>query len=290
MMSGVMRRTTALLITTMLASMAIAQEDPVEEQPPARRYAVELVVFSYAEDVAVGTEQFVAPESDEPFIADEELLTAEGEGRLPEDSVELIDEVLLQDPVSLEPEGSELEFVLLSDNDYTMTEIVEQLELLDAYQPLMHVAWIQPTYPREETPAIQLHAFGEIPAGLEGSFTLYLSRYLHLVVDLTLDASSADTNKMPTGADENQRIISYADSRQQADIPYSATDEVIRYRLQEHRIVKNGELRYFDHPKFGVIARVTRVEEEPEEVEEERYNESRELFGESISPGIVDTG
>jgi hypothetical protein len=26
--------------------------------------------------------------------------------------------------------------------------------------------------------------------------------------------------------------------------------------------MKNGELRYFDHPKFGLLARVSRVEEE----------------------------
>ena len=25
--------------------------------------------------------------------------------------------------------------------------------------------------------------------------------------------------------------------------------------------MKNGELRYFDHPKFGVLAKITRVEE-----------------------------
>ncbi len=29
--------------------------------------------------------------------------------------------------------------------------------------------------------------------------------------------------------------------------------------------MKNGELRYFDHPKFGVLAKVTRVEEPEEE-------------------------
>ena len=33
--------------------------------------------------------------------------------------------------------------------------------------------------------------------------------------------------------------------------------------------MKNGELRYFDHPKFGVLAQVSRVEEEepPEDSE-----------------------
>ena len=43
----------------------------------------------------------------------------------------------------------------------------------------------------------------------------------------------------------------------------------VYFRIQENRILRNGELRYFDHPKFGVVAKVTRVEqsEEDEDVE-----------------------
>ena len=29
--------------------------------------------------------------------------------------------------------------------------------------------------------------------------------------------------------------------------------------------MRNNEVRYFDHPKFGVIARITRIEEEEPE-------------------------
>jgi hypothetical protein len=40
----------------------------------------------------------------------------------------------------------------------------------------------------------------------------------------------------------------------------------VHYRISEDRILRNGELRYYDHPKFGLLARATRVEEteEPE--------------------------
>jgi hypothetical protein len=63
----------------------------------------------------------------------------------------------------------------------------------------------------------------------------------------------------------------------------------VRYRIQENRIVKNGEIRYFDHPKFGVIAKVTRVEVAEDSDEDERP-ESQQLLGRtglttpSISP------
>ena len=43
----------------------------------------------------------------------------------------------------------------------------------------------------------------------------------------------------------------------------------VRYVINENRILKNGELRYYDHPKFGVLAKVTRIEEDEEEEEED---------------------
>ena len=55
--------------------------------------------------------------------------------------------------------------------------------------------------------------------------------------------------------------------------------------LLENRIVKNGELRYFDHPKFGVIAKITRVDEaeadeefEDDEDNSESRSDSRRLM------------
>jgi hypothetical protein len=42
----------------------------------------------------------------------------------------------------------------------------------------------------------------------------------------------------------------------------------VRFRIAEDRIFKSGDLRYFDHPKFGVLAKISRVEE-PEDDEAE---------------------
>jgi hypothetical protein len=53
----------------------------------------------------------------------------------------------------------------------------------------------------------------------------------------------------------------------------------VRFRIQENRILKNGELRYFDHPKFGVLAKVTRVEEPAEEDENSVIDETGTLAG-----------
>lgn len=247
----------------MSASIA-AQDELVQEERAPRRYTVEIIIFSYAEDVSVGTERFFPAR---PVIDLDSPLT--------DDSAPNSDNT--DAPAARNravPVLRQIELVRLPKDDYTMTDIISQLERLDAYETIMHIGWTQITYPQEETPAIQLHAFGDPPPGLDGSFTLYLSRYLHLVVDLALDAP--DSSYAPGAIDE--RIISFGDSRLQNEADYDLSSNVIRYRIQENRILKSGELRYFDHPKFGVIARVTRVEEEKDN-EDETLGEFAELPG-----------
>jgi len=130
-----------------------------------------------------------------------------------------------------------------------MYDVVERLELLDAYDPIMHVGWTQAGFPLQDTDAMDLSVFGEPPVGLDGSFTLYLARYLHLVVDLSMDA--------PVEVIE----IEFDDYTSYEFDDMTPLDGPVRYRIQEDRIVKNGEIRYFDHPKFGVVAKVSRIEE-----------------------------
>ncbi len=245
------------LIIAMLgvtASITVAQEPAVEEPPAVRSYTVEMIVFEYAEEVSTGTELFLGdrPESDSTE-------------RVPDDAAETetafeIDatEPEARPPAEAAPEVRQLDLVLLSRDELTMTGTLDRLRRLDAYEPVMHFGWTQPTYPPAETPAIQLRRFGTPPPGLDGSLKLYLSRFLHLVVDLALDARDQDVGDDLAG----QAVIEYGDSRMQGDVVYLTTRGPVRYRIREDRIFKSGDVRYFDHPKFGVIAKITRVESE----------------------------
>jgi hypothetical protein len=228
------------------------------EEPEIRRYTVELIVFRYAEDVASGSEIFLPDEPEEPL---EEQLLETLEEALPE-----VEEA--PDEPEEEPEPlPDIELVLLEEEDYQLTNAREQLELLDAYEPLMHFGWTQATWPEEQTEAVPLALFAVPPEDLDGTLTLYLSRYLHLVVDLQLRAPDAEIEKEP----EPRRDYGY--NTYGTDIGYEegerAPPQPTFYRIQEDRILRNGELRYYDHPRFGVIARVSRFEEveEPEDGE-----------------------
>ena len=155
-----------------------------------------------------------------------------------------------------------VEYLLLTEDELTLGDVIAKFELLDAYDTLMHFGWTQTVFPEMEPKLIEIDSLAEPAPGLDGSFTLYLSRYLHLNVDLALE-------KPPTFDDPvaiEDPVRSFGDARMGYDLFSTATAGKVRYRIQEDRIFKSGDLRYFDHPKFGVVVKVSRVEEtEPDE-------------------------
>ena len=242
-----MRRLTTCLAALLCLVPAWAQ-DPLQDGEDAeiRRYTVEVIIFRYAQEVSSGSEIFL-PDEPEP-VADDDPLE--------------FSDVSVPDLPDAEPdEETELlpdtEFAMLAADDFQLEEAYGRLERLDAYEPLMHFGWTQATWPREQTEAIPLFRFGTPPPDLDGTLTLYLSRYLHLVVDLQLRAPETPAITQPTAAFRSVDAF--------GEEPALPT----HYRIQESRILKNGELRYYDHPKFGVLARVDRVEanEPPEDGE-----------------------
>ncbi len=208
-----MRRTIAIffLLLSLMAANAQGQQDDAEQEP--RRYTVEMIVFTYAEDIGSGGEVFVTNPS-------------------PDDT-----QAMPATPVAFRNTGR----ARLSWTDFTMSNIKSRLDRLSAYQPVMHFGWTQSTYPAEQTRDIKLASLAARAGGIDGTVKLYLSRFLHLVVDLQMDA---DAEPMAEPIDD-------------AFAPAAP----LRYRIEEDRIFRSGELRYFDHPKFGVLAKVTRVEE-----------------------------
>ncbi len=251
------RKLTLLLIAAFLPLAAFGQDELIDDEvPEIKRYTVEIIVFSYVEDVSVGTEVFPPDRTEGP--------------------VDIIGEIVVEERRRRTPDRIDLDPVLLTEEEFTMLDVVERLVLLDAYEPILHVGWTQPGFPREETEAMELAVFGEPPEGLKGNFKLYLGRYLHLVVDLTLDAAT-EVEEIPI-VDES--IFLFGDARPQYEFESEPDEGPVRYRLQETRIIKNGEIRYYDHPKFGVIAKVMRVEK-AEDSDENEMAESPQLLGQT---------
>jgi hypothetical protein len=279
----------ATILTALLAFSAVSAQDAADEEiaeeEPLRRYTVEVIIFSYEEDVSVGSEIFIP---DEPPPEEGVLLDEDGNPIVPDDEAipvfadDIEDEAaivndeelekeepltwVIAPPVSDEPddiqkeqEPNPFQLVLLTEDEFLLGDALRKFELLDAYETITHFGWTQPAFPEEETPPIELQLLTEAPESLNGTFTLYLSRYLHLVVDLALDAPDAFEEEVIDDDD----FFSFGDAQRQYGQEADAMP--VRFRIQDDRIFKNGDLRYFDHPKFGVLAKITRVEEPEEE-------------------------
>ena len=266
------------------APSAVALDAEAEEEA-VPRYSVELIIFEYLDDG--GDTELFLPDFPETAVLDESgmppdaagddglaadpgvVVTGSGEGaaaELPstfnvrEEGADALEtESLYVEPLEEIPTYESAGFEILDPEDFALDEMYDRLDQLDAYRPIMRGAWIQPALEREETLTLKLRRIGNPPLRLNGTVTLYLSRFLHLVVDVAIEEKSA---LRPDAL--QQRIPYYGDARTSAPfgIDSAFLAPPVFYRIQEDRIVRNGELRYFDHPKFGVLAKVVRIEEE----------------------------
>lgn len=121
----------------------------------------------------------------------------------------------------------------LASSDHSLGNVADALQRSGAYDVLVHKRWRQPGNNRDDANPFQMHTTDR-RYRLDGSVTFIRERFLHLSVDLSLtkiqDPAAAGPGEYP---------------------------EARVYKLREARRVRSGELHYFDHPWFGVIARVT---------------------------------
>ena len=136
------------------------------------------------------------------------------------------------------------EFTELAYRLYQMKGITRALENSRDYEVLYHRAWRQLAYDKRNSVAYPVET--EIEIGkrnrVQGWVRLIRERFLHLDVDLFLTATRGQA---AAGADTRLPL----------------------FELNEKRRIRSGELHYFDHPRFGVIARVApyRPPETPED-------------------------
>jgi len=298
------RRTGQMLLLAGVAAPGIGMsqavfepEQPEEEEfEEIRRYTVEMIVFEYAGNAILGNEAFLPDEQPDvlpgdlpqlqpgqlpenirimpvlpppfgdpgtsanmPLAVDNTTMTRQASpGFLP--GAEGAEEQVLQE---LPSHILTTQLEVLDPELYGMPDIYEKLVEIDAYKPIMRAAWTQATYEKDETLPIRLRRLGAAPLRLDGMVTLYLSRYLHLVLDLTIESDANSPRRIP---DQPQR--SYSDARTRNEIVYGRDMAPARYHISEDRIFRNGEVRYYDHPRFGVLARITRVEYEDLETDD----------------------
>jgi len=97
----------------------------------------------------------------------------------------------------------------------------QRLRNSKAYRPLLHVAWRQQVLgPRM---SVARPIMEQTPSGsFSGSLKVYTETFLHISLDLTFDVPGEGG-----------------------------------YRLRDNKRVRSRETHFFDHPRFGVLLRIT---------------------------------
>lgn len=153
-------------------------------------------------------------------------------------------------------------FTELSPDLYTLNNIRAALSRTPGYTVLFHRAWRQLGYERRNAVDYPVHSLAANGRdSIEGTITLVRERYLHLDVDLLLMTAAGS------------RPVLYSDG----------PGSVPAYRLSENRRMRSNELHYLDHPRFGVIARVTPYELPGEPAAQEPADDSIPVE-ESVEP------
>ena len=120
-------------------------------------------------------------------------------------------------------------FPVLPTAKFKLTPLEETLRRTRNYQPIAHIGWTQPGYPRNAAQFLPLDSLIDPSSGLKGQVALSRGRYLHLTLDLAYEAVA--------GAGElSQRVV-----------------------MRTTRRMRSNERHYIDHPRLGVIAIVTPV-------------------------------
>ena len=118
-------------------------------------------------------------------------------------------------------------------SEMILTDAVATLERHDRFRVLAHKGWIQIAEAKSDSKMVRIQ--GGNPDELDGTLRFYMSRYLHL--DINMLYSETATGGIFFAAD-------------------SAAADKMSYRISVQRRIKSQETHYFDHPKFGVLVRV----------------------------------
>ena len=243
--SGVGRRLPAVFFYCVLAGFSAPAL--------ADWYQVEVILFNY-----------IKPDADNEWWYENPGLP----GR--DQSIELIMDTA--DPVAgeaIDPvdDTDLMPYLALSKDRYRLAGVNRVLELSREYRPLLHVAWQQPGLDSRNIRAIHLDntQFDEEPAEqaepqpgegsvrpeytppvkvYDGILRLWKSRFLHVDVDFAYFPESTEQPAQGAagGTDDNE-------------LPSAGY-----VRLTQSRRIRSEELHYFDHPLFGLVVQVSRIE------------------------------
>ena len=236
-------------------STALAQEADASDRPAVPIYHVEILIFRHldqsrtTEEVSAPLDPALPPDFEIDQLGEIPATTTPGDttggsaanvALLPTGFATSSVEFLLLEPVPAAPE-----FIQLRPVQFKLTETWDTLTEVEAYEPVLHIAWLQPAHAEIEAVPYDLVLTAADPDVLTGTLTLYKQRFLHLDVDLTMQEADDPTDNSASGFWSRFSFV--------------LDDETVVHRINQSRRIRGDNLQYFDHPQFGVIAAITEL-------------------------------
>jgi hypothetical protein len=262
-----MRWPTARLLSAALLTAAVAAPPGFAQDAPddpwmTDRYEVDVIVFRHL-DQSRNTPE--SPPPPLPATALQPGLTAPGGGP---DAAPPAETRAAKSFVEfhLLKQGPEFpDFVVVDDAGGELRSVYARLERFDAYEPILRRKWLQAARPAEVARPFPIAASAR-DFELSGSITLYKERYLHLNVDLRLAPVTAGAPAPAAGATQWPVFSDALAPPDPAQAPLRAP-AAPTLELQESRRIRGINAQYFDHPRFGVIALISKVDLDVDEAE-----------------------
>jgi hypothetical protein len=294
------------LLPGMVFSTTADSSDSLEDE---RWFQIELIIFAHNDKDALESEDW--PNNSDLTLPDELVELSFPAPKAIEEKPDLPatkESTLIFEPVdpsagdspttepgeaATKPVPMPVAFEMLPEEELQLNDAAKKLTRSSRFEPLLHIAWRQPTFDKDKAQPVLLYEgmtkpVSEITAGKETSRTDYeedasigpqiprlvgtvrlsVARYLHLAADLVY--------RIPVN---EQVAIPLSDLQLWDDKPYLTLSQhqgpayqlkqwkMIRgFRLKESRRMRSKKIHYLDHPFFGVVVLVTPVElpKEPE--------------------------
>ena len=124
------------------------------------------------------------------------------------------------------------------DPNSDLSKAAEALEAGGDYLILTHRRWEQEAEPRSTAKWMRVGNPNLFESDLIGTIRFYQGRYLHIELELLFRDRSVAMVSSTAGVVALPQV----------------------YRISEHRRIRNLEVNYFDHPKFGALVQVTPIQ------------------------------
>lgn len=162
------------------------------------------------------------------------------------------------------PKLSPVQVQVLPSSQFKLNVQWQRLVSSSRYTPMLHMAWKQNIHSPSRAVYLGLIAGKHLDASqinpsqgpfweLQGGIKISLQHYLYIDSKLLL------TEPNPAAHTQNNNTDSMLNTSNGAPKIQTPPPALLSYKFDQKRRIRSGEIHYFDHPKFGMIIQIRKI-------------------------------